>query len=79
MDYNNGELMLLVGELDALGFNSKVVIESYKSQAGRMLNLNELIKVSPKDEGKKINFETMDQISITVPVYSADGGWNKIE
>lgn len=79
MDANQIEMMVRVGDLDELGISSKVVVEFYKVSAGRMLNLNELIKVSQKDEGKNINFETMDRISIIVPVFSADGSWNKIE
>ncbi len=79
MDANQIEMMVRVGDLDELGISSKFVMESYRASVGRMLNLNELIKVSQKNEGKNINFETLDQISVIVPVFSADGSWNKIE
>lgn len=80
MDYKlPNETILKVRDLESIGIISEAVIVSYRKSAGVVLDLNELIKVSPKNEGKHINFETFDKISIVVPVLTAAGGWNKIE
>lgn len=77
MNYQ-GEVTIQVGRLEQIGISSEKVVGLYKSK-GISLNFNELIKVSPKDEGKNINFETWDKISILVPVYQSSGGFNKVE
>ncbi len=82
MDYSKGtdtELQMKVGQLEIIGISSQAVMRDYRTQTGKMLNLNDMIKVSSKDEGKYIKFETLDEVSFTVPVFSADGSFNKIE
>jgi|GEM_PF-5487058 len=78
MDFNE-QTLISVNELEKLGLNSQQVIVQYEVKKGIKLNLTEMIKVSSHDEGKTINFETLDQISITVSVDNSDGSRNKIE
>lgn len=74
--YNFDEY-IRVAELDKIGIKSPTVIELYESHLNINLNLDELVKVSPIDEGNFIQFETWDQYSIVVPYSSADGIGNK--
>ena len=78
MDFNQ-QAIVSVNELEKIGVNSQHVIVLYQVEKGVTLNLNEMIKVSSQDEGKSINFETLDHISIIVSVDNSDGGWNKVE
>lgn len=78
MDLNQPTLMI-VAELEKIGIDSQKVIVEYQIKKGINLNINELIKVSSKDEGKTIDFETLDQISITVTAINSDGSYNKID
>ena len=76
---NNLAILLKVSELENYGINTKTVIELYKRQNKREINLDELLKVHPNEEAQNIKFETFDKISVTVPVFNASGSWNKIE
>lgn len=66
-------------ELNELGINQKSVFHYYNEKTGKILKLNDLIKVVADDEGKNIKFETLDQISIIVPADRAFGSFNKID
>lgn len=78
MDLNQ-QTLISVNDLEKIGINSRQVIVQYQVKKGITLNLNEMIKVSSQDEGKSINFETLDQISVTVLAHDSDGSPNKIE
>lgn len=43
-----------------------------------MLDLNELIKVRPSDEGENFIFKNMDELNIKVPDTNVIGNWDKI-
>ena len=78
MDLNQ-PTFVTVSELEKIGINSQKVVAEYQIKKGITLNINEFIKVSTKDEGKTIDFETLDQISITVTALDSDGSYNKID
>lgn len=73
------EMWLKVNELRKIGINSILLKEEFLKKKNISLDLNEMIKVSSSNEGNEIKFETLDKISIVVDVYSADGGWNKVD
>ena len=78
MDFDAQKYTVMkVGELEQLGLNTKSVIELFQSKYNKKINLNDMIKVSSKDEGKTINFETWDQISINVLAGDSRGAPNK--
>lgn len=81
MEYNKPPeiFVLRVSELDNIGISSANIITQYQVQKRKTLNINEVVKVSSRDEGKNIKFETLDKISITVPSYTASGSFNKVE
>lgn len=78
MEFNE-QAVIQVNDLERIGISVQQVVNHYRVQKGIKLNLNEMIKVNSTDEGKSINFETWDQISITVPVIYSNGSPNKIE
>lgn len=79
MDYNSSDALIEVRDLYEAGINQQIIIQNYQQYEGRTLNLNELVKVSPTDEGKNLKFETFDAISIVVPFALATGPFNKSE
>ncbi len=72
------DLVIEVRNLERIGINHLQVVELYQENKGIKLNLNDLVKVSAKNEGQSISFETWDQISIVIPVNMAAGNYNKI-
>lgn len=77
MDSDNS-VYLKVENLAKAGI-SAVVIEANFNKLGRILQKNEYIKISQKNEGNYIEFQTLDQISVLVDVSRAVGGFNKVE
>lgn len=73
------QLLILTKDLDRVGVSIEIVQDTYRLNKGRVLDLNEMVKVSAENEGSEIKFETLDHISITVPVHSAAGSWNKVD
>ncbi|MBC7458604.1 MAG: hypothetical protein H7235_10015, partial [Bdellovibrionaceae bacterium] len=65
MEYNKPPeiFVLRVSELDNIGISSANIITQYQVQKRKTLNINEVVKVSSRDEGKNIKFETLDKIS----------------
>lgn len=66
-----------VSDLDQNGFNEQLVRDEFRRISGSELTSNEFLKVSAEDEGKELNFETLDHLSFTVPRDSASGVDNK--
>ncbi|MGE5085444.1 MAG: hypothetical protein ACM3MG_04030 [Bacillota bacterium] len=60
-----------------IGLDPEVIQEIYRKQADVELDWNEVLKVSADEEGKNININTLDGISVVVPIYSAAGPFNK--
>jgi len=80
MDFaNTNNQYVNLNYLDNYGTGYSIVVVNEYRKIGRNLDLNELLKVSKNEEASFIRFETLDQISVIVPVYNADGTWNKIE
>lgn len=61
----------------ASGISIRAVSEEFLRQTGINLIQNEQLKVTWKNEGKDINFTTIDKVSITVSVNVASGVGNK--
>jgi hypothetical protein len=79
MDQNHQDIYVKITELGEFGINPNQVITIYRKSIIREINIDEVVKVSPNEEAGTINLETFDKISLTVPTYSADGVFNKIE
>lgn len=58
-------------ELAAAGIDPEVVIDSFYEQSGKVININELIRVSYDAEGNEFNFESLDHLSVVVPLMQA--------
>ena len=78
MDQNQ-DVYIKISELRNFGINPTHIIASYRKSTKREIKIEELVKVSANEEANSINLETFDKITIVVPVYSADGSYNKIE
>jgi hypothetical protein len=68
--------LIKVGELSISGISQDLVINKFQSE-GINLNQDELLEMSTDEEGKKIKFETMDNISVNIDINSALGIGNK--
>jgi len=68
-----------VEDLAKINKDLSVTVSEGYSRLGRELNFNEILKVSINEEGSRIKFETLDQISIIVSANHADGPFNKID
>lgn len=79
MDSSDNQYIVNLEHLEKIGFNTKIVVELYKEKHQKILNLNDLIKVSTDEEAKKIKFETADSAYIIVPAIVAAGSWNKVQ
>jgi hypothetical protein len=67
-----------VSDFEKFAVTSGLLVRNNYQQSGRMLNLNQLIKVSPSDEGENVIFKTMDEVNIKVPDPNSIGNWDKI-
>lgn len=74
---SNAETMIHLNEINRIGLQPEVVREHFRITAGINLNWNEILQVQSNEEGSEINFNTLDGISIIVPVYNALGCPNK--
>lgn len=68
---------LPVKDLNQVGINPVAIQEAYQEQANVQLNWDEVVKVSADEEGKNINVNTIDGISIVVGIDAASGPFNK--
>lgn len=66
-----------VNDLEKLGFNSALIFQRFLADYQIELDLWEKLKVSVEDEGKKIQFQTFDDLSIDVDIRNAVASWNK--
>ncbi len=58
-------------QLTAAGIDPEVVIDSFYDQSGKVININDLVRVSYDAEGKEFNFESLDHLSVVVPLMEA--------
>lgn len=72
-----GEKLILAKELGLHGLDYQKIAQIYKNHSNINLNPNELLKVTRDEEGKHIRFETLDHLSVVVPIYHARGVANK--
>ncbi|MGZ3800980.1 MAG: hypothetical protein ACXVCR_11675 [Bdellovibrio sp.] len=66
-------------DIHSLGINKKLVESAFLQSRGINLNMNEVLKVSIDEEGKNYKFDTLDNISVIVPIESAIAAPNKTE
>lgn len=65
-------------DLDKLNIDIHIVSDHFRTQTGVELNSSDVLKVSSENEGKNLRFETLDSISVVVPIEFARGSENKI-
>ena len=68
---------VLLRDLEQLGIDSAQVKAAFKEQVGINLDINDSMKVSFENEGQSIRFETLDHLSVLVPIMHARGVFNK--
>ena len=74
----NAEQITTLKKLVASGINHEFIVTKFH-EAQINIGWTEALKVSAEDEGKKIRLETLDRISVVVPIESAVGNPNKID
>lgn len=79
----NASNQIPLKDLNRFGIDSEAVSALFKENINVNLNPNELLKVTYENEGKNIQFETLDNYSVTVaigdtrtsPNKNTDGGF----
>lgn len=75
----SNEVNLSLKDLSQIGLSPEAIQEAYREQAKVEIDWNEVLKVSADEEGKSINIDTLDGISVVVPIYEASAPFNKGE
>lgn len=73
------EIYLKLIELEKIGIDPVIVVTKYQNLGKRHVNIEEVVRVTFDEEARGVKIESLDSISVTVPVFSAAGGRNKIE
>lgn len=72
------QIILPLQDLEQIGINPLVVREIFLHQKGIKLDWNKSLKVGIGEEGKEINFDSLDGISILVPADASMACPNKV-
>jgi hypothetical protein len=69
---------IITKDLGTHGINSEIIEAAFRNTHGINLNINEILKVSADEEGSNYKFDTLDGISVVVPIIDTKGAANKV-
>lgn len=75
----SGEELIAVQDLKAQSIDPVSVSFAFQEKFGVSLTNNDILKVSYEKEGGNLRFDTLDNLSVVVPILEARGSENKTE